>query len=611
MATSSKFVKLTPTVLMQWSFDSENFISENYKVITNLNENKKRSFLSTTGLNRKEQNLVQIDPIVRKYAVMSSDINYLQEQDYSSPPVQYDNIKVYLPTSYNFTREGYVGFYVKIYAYNFENNKIYELSNIFYDNTNPKSGSTLINLAIPFIYDEREWGKYFEFQIPSIDYISNQRYSINSQSITLPNSINYNLTNGEGLSRTAPIFIEFRFITSKDTIYNTNYFYLSDEYRVSIPKAPEFQTLAVKIEEADTVTEGDYFKIYGVYAESNENMDNFIQEMEDKGRTMRLEYDVYVYEENLQTSKQTFSIDDMTLMSQKIKFRPILTTANTTAAIKVTMKVIDLNDMSQIERFATLGIRETLHKYGRKLISLDVQNMNSLKIYNAKPEQIQLNRGYTTQAIKTEIVKVLYPQLIDVGKIIANSPRSSRFYKGMGLLNIIINPFDNIIQFRIAELGDNNQLVPYNLADVLIGSELKLVFKSDTETIEKSFYHESENNFTLGIINYKIEENDIKVIKTIYDKGYDNFYLVVDSNKTKTLLYSGTFTFFEDVRFVDDGSNQILDDSSMTDSGTSGTSGTSGNIGESGTYDKLTLLIYTKYKYAQDTGTSSETLPEM
>lgn len=603
MATSSKYVKLTPTVLMQWTFDSENFISENYKIITNLNEGKKRSFLSTTGLNRKDQNLFLVDPTVRKYAVMSYDFNYLQEQSYSSSPVQYDNVKIYLPTSYNFTKEGYVGFFVKVYAYNFDNNKIYELSNIFYDNSNPKSGSTLINLAIPFIYDEREWGKYFEFQIPSINYVANQRTSPEGRSITSPNTINYNLSNGEGLSRTAPIFIEFRFITTKDTILDKTYFYLSSEYRVSIAKAPEYQTLAVKIEEADPVTEGDYFWIYGVYGESNENMNEFFEEMQDKGRTMKLEYDVYVYEENIQKTMQTFSIDaNDPRLTQKIKFRPIFDSTNTTGAIKVNMKVIDLNDMSQIERFATIGIKESLHKYGNKLISLNVQNMNNLKIYNAKPEQIQLNRGYSTTPIKTEIVKVLYPQLIDVGKIIVNSPKSSRFYKGMGLLNIVINPFDNVIQFRIAELGDKNQLIAYNLANVLLGSELKLVFKSDSESVEKGIYHESNNNFETGIVNFKIEENDIKVIKTIYDKNYNNFYLVIDANKTKTLLYSGTFTFFEDVKFMDDGS-QILDDSSMTDSGTSGISGTNGTSGDAGTtYDKFTLLIYTKYKYAQELG---------
>lgn len=565
MATVSKYIKIHPKVLIQWEYDSDNFISENYKIITNINENKK-NFLSTTLLNNKDRSLFQIDPILRKYTKFNSDnYNYLQEQDFSSSPVQYDKIKVFLPTNYNFKTEGYIGFFINTFTYGFNNKKTYNLSNIYYDNTDIRSGSTLLNLAIPFIYDEIEWGKYFEFQIPSIETLSNQRIINSTQNIAQPNTINYNLTyDNIGLSQTSPIFIDFRFLTSKETILNVNYFYATNEYRMSLPKSPEYQTLSVKVEES---TEGDFFEIYGTYGESNENLDNFIEEIETKGRRVKIEYDVYLYEENLQTSKQTFSITEN--FSQKIYYRPIMTFSNTTAAIKITMRIIDLVDMSQIERFTTLGIRDNIHKYGKKLISIDVSNINNLKIYNAKPEQIQLNKGYNAQPIVTEIRKVPYPLLIDTGRVIANSPKSSnsKAYKGMGLLNLVITPFDNIIQFRIAKLGNNNQLSPYNLSEITKGSELKLIFKSDTEVVEKDIFKDSENNFKGGIINFKILENDINKMKKIYDKGYNNFYITLKSNNIKTLLYSGTFTFYEDVRFVDDNSN-ITDDGGLSESET-------------------------------------------
>lgn len=560
MANVSKYIKIQPKVLIQWTFDDTNFISENYKIITNINENKKKSFLSTTLLNRKSRNLFQIDPILRKYAVVDSSYNYLQEQDYSSSPVQYDKIKVFLPTTYNFTREGYIGFYIKVFSYGFENIKTYDLSNIFYDDTESGSGRTLLNLAIPFIYDETEWGKYFEFEIPSINYISNQRIRNGQENTTQPNTINYNLTtDGDGLSQTAPIFIDFRFLSSKELVLGTMYYYASDENRMSLPKAPEYQTLSVKVQES---TEGDFFEIFGTYSESNENLNEFIEELETKGRRVKVEYDVYLYEENIQTSKQTFSVTNSSDFSEKIYYRPIMTFSNTTAAIKVTMKIIDLVDMSQIERYTTLGIRDNINKYGKKLISLDVSNITNLKIYNAKPELTQLSDNRASSQITTEIVKIPYPLLIDVGKIIVNSPKSSKFYKGMGLLNIIITPFDNIIQFRIAEIGSNNQLKPYNLSDISKGS-LKLIFKSDTEMIEKNIFTNNSNNYTLGIINYRINENDINVLKKIYDKRYTNFYLALESNKMKTLLYSGTYSFYEDIRFIDE-TTDIADDGNLT-----------------------------------------------
>ena len=216
MAKVSKFIKLNTNVLLEWIFDSEHFVSENYKVVTNLNENKKRNFLSTTNLNNKNNNLFQLDSVLGKYTQINTiNYNFLQEQDYSSAPVQYDTARIYLPTSYNFAFNGYVGLYLKIFAYGFYNKNIFELSNIFFDATN-SSNSGLTNLAIPFIYDEQEWGKYYEFEIPSIDFVSNQRSG--STNTVIANTINANLTLKEGLSQTGPIFIDFRYLTTKEIV---------------------------------------------------------------------------------------------------------------------------------------------------------------------------------------------------------------------------------------------------------------------------------------------------------------------------------------------------------------------------------------------------------
>lgn len=617
MAKVSKFMKLNPNILMEWVFNSEYYINENYKVITNLNENKKRSFLSTTSLNNKNNNLFQLDPVLKKYTVLNTaKYNFLQEQDFSTAPVQYDIVRIYLPTSYNFDYNGYVGLYLKIFAYGYYNTNIYELSNIFFDST-LTTNSGLTNLAIPFLYDEQEWGKYYEFQIPSIDYISNQRVISTTGNTVWDNSINDNLTSsypisisgityGEGLSQTGPIFIDFQYLNSKETVLGTTYYYASESYRSSFPKAPEYNTLAVRIEES---SEGDFFEIYGTYGESNDNLDNFIREVENKGRRVRIEYDIYLYEENLQTNMQTVAVtgglnDDF---SKKILYRPILTFSNTTAAIKVNMRVIDLVDMSTIERFSTLGLDNNIQKYGKKLLSLNVQNLNKLKIYNAKPDEIVLGKDYFSGNVMTEIIKVNSPQLIEVGKIIVNSPSSSNDYKGMGLLNLIITPFDNVIQFRLALVpntnsGSENQIEQYNLANLLNNSslvEIKLEFKSDTESIDKSIYNEADNDYEHGIINFKINENDLNILKKIYNKGYTNFYLTITSNKVKTLLYSGTYSFFEDITFVNTNTGNVITEANSNVIQSPGTINPTVNNTES-EWPKAgrTVIIYTKYKNA-------------
>jgi hypothetical protein len=603
VAKESKFIKLNPNILMEWIFDNEHYVGENYKVITNLNENKKRSFLSTSNNNNINNNLFQLDPVLKKYTqVNSAKYNFLQEQDYNTAPIPYDVVKIYFPTSYSLVFNGYVGINLKIFTYGYYNTNTFELSNIFFDATN-SSNSGLTNLAIPFIYDEQEWGKYYQFEVPSIDYVSNQRYVSNTGNTVWANSINYNLTNGEGLSQNSPIFVDFQFLNAKEIVLGTTYYYASDTYRVSFPKAPEYNTLGVTIQES---TEGDFFEIWGTYGESNENLDNFIREVENKGRRVRIEYDIYLYEENIQTSLQTVVVsggvdDDFT---KKILYRPILTFTNTTAAIKVEMRVIDLVDMSSISRIATLGIDSNVQKYGKKLMSLNVSNLNKLKIYNAKPDEIVLGKDYFSGNLTTEIVKVNSPQLVEVGKIIVNSPTSASDYRGMGLLNIVVTPFDNIIQFKIAKIPETgtglaNQLEQYDLSSILNNSELLLTFKSDTESIDKSIYKEADNDYLHGIVNFKIIENDLAVLKKIYDKGFSNFYLTILSNKVKTLLYSGTFSFYEDVSFISNSynnaqinlTNTVASPSSVPISASESES----TISEWPKAGK-TVIIYTKYK---------------
>jgi hypothetical protein len=607
MAKVSKFIKLTPNILMEWIFDNEYNISEQYKVITNLSEDKKRNFLSTTNYNNINNNLFQLDPVLQKYTLIdSSRYNFLQEQDYTSSPILYDRVKIYLPTYYNFVQNGYIGLYLKIFAYGFYNTKIYELSNIFYDST-LTTNSGLTNLSTPFMYDEQEWGKYYSFEVPSVDFVANQRSG--STNSTMINTINYNLTQGEGLSQTGPIFVNFQYLTSKDapTKYEPVYYYAGDIYNTSFLKSPEYNTLSVQIEES---TEGDFFEIYGTYGEYNENLDNFIRELEQKGHSVRIEYDVYLYEENIQTNFQTFSVSGDDDYTKKIYYRPILTFTNTTAAIKVTMKVIDLVDNSTIERFTSIGLDGNVQKYGKKLMSLNVQNLNKLKIYNAQPAEIVLGEDYFSGNLMTEIIKVNSPQLIEVGKIMVNSPSSKGGYKGMGLLNIVITPFDNIIQFRLGIIPNDNSgsdnFEQYNLSDILNNSEIVLTFKSDTESINKSIYKEASNDYAHGIINFKIVENDLNVLKKIYSKGYTNFYLTLVADKVKTLLYSGTFSFYEDITFVEnyinvsDISSETIQPPSITKSATVD----SDNYVEP-QWPKAgrTVIIYTKYK---DTSVTSK-----
>lgn len=551
---SKKYLNLNENVLLEWEYSSQN-ITEDYIVWSDLSRGT-RNFISTSNINNIDHNLFPIDTVIKKYAKVNPDkYNFIKTQKYSTSPVEYDKITIYFPTNYNFNV--YYGFYLKVQALDYISKSLYSLSNFYYDKSEAQNingtiqyADSLMSLATPFLYNQREWSKYITFLIPSVNSVCNQRLINPDSNITTPNSINYNLTEGVGLNLNSPIFLEFSFISSKQTVFNEIYYYMSDTYKTSLTIQPEYQTLGVMIEES---YQGDFFEIYGVYNNSNENLDNFVNDLESKGRRINIEYTVTLYEENLISGFPiTFLVNEN--FSRKIEYRPIIKYSNTTAAIDVEMKVVDLMDNSSFSRFASIGLTKNLLKYGKTLARLSIDNLSKPKIYNYKYDKIYDLKA-TSNVTDINLVKVPFPVLVNNYKILANNynPGTLSDYKGMGLLNMILTPFDNIIKFQIAKQDNSSSpIVPYNLSEILLNSKLNLVFKSDSKIIEKEVYYQTdENNFDMGVVVFKVNQDDIPNLKQMSKDKADNFYIILNSNKTKTLLYSGKFKIFENLKFLD------------------------------------------------------------
>lgn len=569
MASNSKRIKLNSDILLEYIYDSTNYVSEDYKILTNLKENTK-SFLSTSNLNNINNNLFLVDPLLDKYSILDTDkFNFLKIQNYASSIVLYDKLIIYLPSGYDF--DDYLGFNLSVYTHGYDNNKIYGLSNFYYDKSNTDY-IKIYDLPKPFLYDEKFWVRAIEIQIPSPDFVSKQRIVTNQLNEPKVNSINKNLTYGEGISINSPIFLEFRFITSSELVLETPYYYLENPYSITLPASPDFTEVGVEVIES---TQGDYFEIYGTYMGSNENMDEFVYNEETKGNKIQLEYIVYLYEENILTTTQTYLVDKN--FTNKILYRPVIQYSNTTAAIDVELRIVNLVDNSYQSKFGSLGLTKNLNKYGLRLSTINVNsNTFSPEIYNIKFNNMtNLSLGADGDGTDS-IMRVPYPMLIDKYRILAKSQNTASPTSGYvpnGLLEIIITSFDTIINFTIAkDIYSNGYALPYNLTEITNNSKIVLAFKSDSEKVEKELFYEAGNNFEIGNIFFKIEEKDYNIIKKIYDKGYDNFYILIKSDSSNTQLYSGKYTFYEDVVFVDDendsSTNQVeiaTDDLLITD----------------------------------------------
>ena len=163
MARSNKYLKLHQDILLEWIYDTENLVSETYQVVQNLSTDR-RGYISQLGLNKFENTVFPIDEVIKKYAkVDGSKYNFLKFETYSTPYTQFDKLKIYLPTSYSFSDSGYIGFYVRVWTYDYTNKKQIDLSSYLYDDT---ASDQDLNLNEDFYFDEQVWGKYLTYSVP-------------------------------------------------------------------------------------------------------------------------------------------------------------------------------------------------------------------------------------------------------------------------------------------------------------------------------------------------------------------------------------------------------------------------------------------------------------
>jgi len=239
----------------------------------------------------------------------------------------------------------------------------------------------------------------------------------------------------------------------------------------------------------------------------------------------------------------------------KVEYRPIIKYSTTTAVIDVEMKLIDAVDDSVINRRASYGmLQDEISKYSLNLTKINLKNAWKPKIYNLKNISTGLIDNLNGQIV-FEKVEVPFPVLIDRLNVIAKSKNvqfSKDIFYGMGLLKIVIYPFDNVIKFNIAT--DIDSSVKY--MDLTNLNDLKLTIKNDNVTIESPIYLDTdENNLSIGQIVFKINSNKYTDIKRVYNSGNNIFYITTTNQNITTVVYTGLFIPYDNLNNVIDLNN--------------------------------------------------------
>jgi len=558
----SKYIKAHKDILIEYIYDDGNNVSEGYKILVNSRDNT-YSFVSPEGSstnNTEDNQLFPLDRITDYYGIVNTkNYSFLQYKDYSSGfPIRFDTVKIHLPINYTFGE--YLGCYIRVYALDTDNKKEFSLSNFYFDQTNVDLSPLINYTAPPLKFQEKLWGKSLDINVPSAYFVSRQMSGTAPKS----NTVNANLTVGKGLSQTAPIFIEFSFITKKTTISGITGYYITAPKKLSFPQTPEYENLGVKIEHS---VNGDFFEIYGIYNGNIADFKSFIDNSRLSGNKYYVEYDITLFEQNIRGKSIKMTMTDN--FNEKIEYRPIIKYTTTTAVIDVEMRLIDTVDNSMIYRRASYGmLQDEVSKFSLNMTKINLTNASKPKIYSVK--NLGPNVGMAGGSVNTvflEPIKIDRSVLVDKFNLVAKSDSvnvGKNVFYGIGKLKIVLQPFDNTILFIIAKDISTEQTPGINnignlafvkapeYLDLSNMGEINFVIKNDSLKFEAGLYTIAGTyDLTKGQVVFRIPESSMKDIKRIYNAGQNVFYITSKLNSQTTSIYAGLFSIFDSQGNID------------------------------------------------------------
>jgi hypothetical protein len=553
MSKSTRFIRVHQDALVEYIWDDTFFYEDEYSIVRDTQNNVTSFAFSKDNndpqnYNKIPNQLYLVDALINKYGIADPDKKpFLQESKYvNNQPSKFNKIKIWFPIHYTFPNS--TGFYLRTYAMNYENAVEYNLSNFFLDVSNQTDLNKIENEPQLLRLYDRLWGKTVTIYVPALYDESRNRLN-NSPTL---GTINHNLTSGNlGLSQTSPIFLDFRFLTNKMTVLGETSYLATTPLITSIPQAPEYNNLAVRIEEAG---DGDYFRINGIFNGTAGGFDAFMSTLEESGKRCYILYSITVFEENIpQEPREIYVYKDF--YKGIDDYRPVLKHTNTTASVQVEMKLINSYDSSIISRVADYSIAgNNVAKYGKYVTPINVANAIKPKLYNSKPNQLILPAKELIQHhIKrkgggnAQVRYVPYPVLTNVHNTVAQdvSVRNKNdIYYGYGDLELVLTPFDNIVKIRIAKSIRADVHEPFVLPAT--GTIIQMVFKSATSELRVPLYMESnEVDLSNGVLVFKIAASHNASLRKIFQTN-KNFYITTTTNGIENSVYDGRFTMLDE-----------------------------------------------------------------
>jgi len=629
MTQTSRYIQLNDYLLLEYyyeGFERDSVITKTWKLTNNITDTYQ--FLNGNDSKLVTGNVLDwsasiFDSSINKWAMHDIDGDNLISSEYydleevtAVPTVKYDTIKVHMLSGYIF--EGADGIIIEV---KFKENSGRDFNALSYVYLKTESAQINFNEK-PLLIGERNYDRHLLIEIPSLFYIQNEYWPVANLPIEQQdNTFAYNFSypvsdnpNPGGYLQNSLIYVNVHEISETIVEDNVTYLKTNRDFNVSFNNADTYALLANTIRESNN---GQYFEYFATWG--GEFIEDYIQKLNastsgDWGIINQIE----VYEQVGTSSFMTTNITELqndTYDTPKI-LRPVILNANVAFSFSIdyTMRLYNKLSGEQIVRKASLTSYAP-KKYGKELLRINIdEGFKPIKVYNKLEEKsiARITDELKSSNVSTKYVHTFiqnYNVSVNINSKFGKDLSAAIYGQGKGIL--FLNPFDNVIRFKILkESKDNKEMLPLNLINAKVflvfmkNDETKIRIPSDTitEVLPKN-----------GEFQFSV---DSKLSTTLLKSKNSDFFIVTkdDELANETLIYQGTYSDFKNYDLImnNGSSSKIVEPLTITKTETIKTNADKTETIKSETITTEPSKNKTNIKSGTDiTGKVSEIIPDV
>jgi hypothetical protein len=487
----------------------------------------------------------------------------------------YDTIRLHLVQGFNF--EDNFGFVLSIKCKK-KNGENLVLANYSY---NREDSFDVIN-PNPFFFGGRIYNSYVEIRVLSLFNLIYDYWL----GVLNGDTVAERITDQNGVMRNQMISVYFAWAREREIIESQEYITFVDTKTIDLPVRDQFDNIAAYISESDT---GDYIEYYATYG--GNIIENYILDLNNSGYDFILLHDLtiseYLYDPTTATYSWVKTDDVQTTQTDEYDkpnlYRPIVKNTNAIAfKIDYTVRLYNRTDNSQVWKTASV-ISQSASKYGRKLRSINLgANPIQTKIYNQNVvKDIQINRitepvlnmtkyitSFSNNSNISIITETVNPTpeanptpttLINAPSSLQTSGTSNLQIFGNGLGRILIPDSVCFLKFTLFQ-KQNEQNTRMNLSGI---GDLYLVFDSGQgEYIEIIEFPNEYTNKGGGEVVFRLSENDTKRVLALTTRSFKIF--IENETGDRTFLYAGDFYSVKEFQEIEKNNRAASLESQLT-----------------------------------------------